>query len=307
MRKTRPLMLPDRHLTAMTSGANSPSAATTCVILTNGNVFARIIVEPVFTDPRFRVTGVVIVTGDYNGRSGVASAWALARETTIPYLIYKVLLLMIYRVGRGFGANAARNVQSVARVHDVPLLKVRSVSDERVGRFIKERGPDVLLSVSCPQHIPAQLRQLAARACVNVHSSLLPAYAGLAPYFWVLANGERESGTTVHYMVEQLDAGDVLAQRRLPIEFHTSAFALFHGLAREGALALLDGLAVAALGASARAQGLAARTYYSHPDLQSYIRLRQRGYHLIRISELRQALFGEQSRATKAQLGRPQA
>jgi len=199
MRKTRPLMLLDRHLTAMTSGATSPSAATTCVILTNGNVFARIIVEPVFTDPRFRVTGVVIVTGDYNGRSGVASAWALARETTIPYLIYKVLLLMIYRVGRGFGANAARNVQSVARVHDVPLLKVRSVSDERVGRFIKERGPDVLLSVSCPQHIPAELRQLAARACVNVHSSLLPAYAGLAPYFWVLAmaNGSLERPSTI--------------------------------------------------------------------------------------------------------------
>src|SRR5262249_53878895 len=154
-----------------------------------------------------------------------------------------------------------------ARLHDVPLLKARSVSDERVRRFIAERSPDVLLSVSCPQHVPAELRQLAASACVNVHSSLLPAYAGLAPYFWVLANGERESGTAGHYMVEPLGAGNVPAQRRLPIEVRTSAFALFHDLAREGALALLDGLAIAALGASARPQDQAVRTYYSHPDL----------------------------------------
>ena len=258
--------------------------APTCVILTNGNVFARIIVEPLFADPRFRVNGVVRITGDYAGRSGLSSAWTLARQTTIPYLIYKILLTVIFAVGGRCGIKAARNVQSVARVYDIPVLSARSVFDAAVRRFIEARTPDVIVSVSCPQRIPAELLQFASRACVNVHSSLLPTYAGLAPSFWVLANGEPEAGTTAHYMVERLDAGDVLAQRRISIPTPTSAFALFHELAREGASALADGLAIAALGGAAHPQRQDKRTYFSHPDLRSYLRLRQRGHRLIRIA-----------------------
>ena len=47
----------------------------------------------------------------------------------------------------------------------------------------------------------------------NMHGSLLPKYRGRAPVNWMLVNGEREAGLTLHHMVARADAGDIVAQR----------------------------------------------------------------------------------------------
>jgi hypothetical protein len=144
----------------------------TCVILTNGNVFARVILEPIFADPRWRVTGVVRITGDYLGQTGWRSAWWLARRTAVPYLAYKLALAVTYSVARWFGASAAQDVEAIARMHNVPVMHAQRVSDFIVTKFITERTPDVLVSVSCPQHIPQAI--LDCQSCLREYP-LVPA------------------------------------------------------------------------------------------------------------------------------------
>lgn len=51
----------------------------------------------------------------------------------------------------------------------------------------------------------------------NVHDSLLPAYAGFSPLTWALLDGEREVGVTAHLMDAELDAGDIVLQRAVPV------------------------------------------------------------------------------------------
>lgn len=53
---------------------------------------------------------------------------------------------------------------------------------------------------------------------VNIHPSLLPKFKGLGTYDRALSAGEKEHGTTVHWVVEELDAGPIIAQRSFPIE-----------------------------------------------------------------------------------------
>lgn len=52
---------------------------------------------------------------------------------------------------------------------------------------------------------------------VNIHPSLLPRYKGLDTYRRVLEAGEREHGTSVHFVTEQLDGGPIVAQAAVPI------------------------------------------------------------------------------------------
>jgi methionyl-tRNA formyltransferase len=45
-----------------------------------------------------------------------------------------------------------------------------------------------------------------------LHPSLLPAYRGPAPLFWIARNDERTTGVTLHFLAEKLDSGDIIAQ-----------------------------------------------------------------------------------------------
>lgn len=55
---------------------------------------------------------------------------------------------------------------------------------------------------------------------INIHPSLLPKHAGLmdlAVHQHVLDNHEQETGCTVHYVVEEVDAGPILLQKTCPV------------------------------------------------------------------------------------------
>ena len=57
---------------------------------------------------------------------------------------------------------------------------------------------------------------------INIHPSLLPAFGGAGMYGRrvheaVLASGATQTGCTVHYVTNEMDAGPIIAQRRLPV------------------------------------------------------------------------------------------
>ena len=52
---------------------------------------------------------------------------------------------------------------------------------------------------------------------VNVHASLLPKYRGGAPIHYAIINGDAEAGVTIMEMVKEMDAGDMVSQKALPI------------------------------------------------------------------------------------------
>ena len=60
-----------------------------------------------------------------------------------------------------------------------------------------------------------------------MHGSLLPRYRGRVPVNWAVIKGERETGATLHYMVEKPDAGDIVAQQAVPILPDDTAFEVF--------------------------------------------------------------------------------
>jgi methionyl-tRNA formyltransferase len=104
----------------------------------------------------------------------------------------------------------------------VPLLVQPRRDDPGHGHFVQslERlDPDLILVDSYSMLLAPEVLAVARHTALNVHGALLPQYRGANPTQWALLNDERETGVTIHVMSAEFDAGDIVAQRRVPIRF----------------------------------------------------------------------------------------
>lgn len=75
---------------------------------------------------------------------------------------------------------------------------------------------------------------------VNVHGSLLPQYRGAAPINWAIINGEKETGVTTFKLQHEIDTGDILLQKNLPIQEDETAGELHDKMKEAGAELLVQ-------------------------------------------------------------------
>ncbi|MBC6314802.1 methionyl-tRNA formyltransferase [Listeria grandensis] len=101
---------------------------------------------------------------------------------------------------------------------------------------------DLIVTAAYGQILPNELLDAPKHGCINVHASLLPAYRGGAPVHYAILDGKKETGVTIMYMVEKLDAGDMLARRSIPITDEDNVGTMFEKLSEVGASLLMDTL-----------------------------------------------------------------
>lgn len=90
--------------------------------------------------------------------------------------------------------------------------------------------PDILISAGYPYLLTAADLSV-ARINLNIHPSLLPKYRGKMSGWFIIANGEKETGATVHFMAPEMDRGNILAQK----SFALSPFDTLASVARKTA------------------------------------------------------------------------
>jgi methionyl-tRNA formyltransferase len=122
----------------------------------------------------------------------------------------------------------------LAAAHDIPLLAVRDLNAPANVARVADLRPDLLLVVGWTRLLGADLLTLPPLGAVGFHASLLPRYRGRAPVNWALINGEPETGNTMFYLDEGVDTGDVIDQRRIPIEDGDDCATLYRKVADAG-------------------------------------------------------------------------
>ncbi|WP_328841110.1 methionyl-tRNA formyltransferase [Streptomyces europaeiscabiei] len=120
------------------------------------------------------------------------------------------------------------SVADLAEQHGVPVLLRNRPDDDELLRALKEADPDLIVANNWRTWLPPEIFDLPPHGTLNIHDSLLPTYAGFSPLIWALINGEKEVGVTAHRMDGELDMGDVLLQRSVPVGPHDTATDLFH-------------------------------------------------------------------------------
>ena len=134
-------------------------------------------------------------------------------------------------------------VKEYAMTKDIPVYQPESCRDEAVLEQVRALEPDVIVVAAYGKLLPQAILDIPRVAIINIHSSLLPQYRGAAPINWAILNGDAETGVSVQYMVYQLDAGDILLEKRTPIDPEEDAGELYARLAKLGGEAASEALA----------------------------------------------------------------
>ena len=93
----------------------------------------------------------------------------------------------------------------------------RKAFDAALADVIERHAPDLLVLAGFMRILtPDFVRRFAGRM-VNVHPSLLPAFAGLHTHRRAIEAGCRIAGATVHRVTEELDHGPILDQVVVPV------------------------------------------------------------------------------------------
>ena len=217
------------------------------------------------------------------GKSLPGGLWFLVRRTGLRFVGRKALELfqsramaILFRlIGR------SRKVPSLREIkvrYGIPVVGSEDVNSLSTMDLLRSWHPDLVISIYLNQLIRRDLIQLPPLGCLNIHPALLPRNRGLFPYFWAIANADRETGVTLHWVDEKFDTGDLLLQEALCIKPGDTMTSLQYQSAQVGAELLTRGLDLIELGSPPRIpQDGSQASYYSWPRPADQRRFRERG------------------------------
>lgn len=133
-------------------------------------------------------------------------------------------------------------VKEAAVARGIPVYQPEKLRDSEELALLIDLGADLIVTAAYGQILPNVLLEAPKHGCINVHASLLPEYRGGAPVHYAILDGKTETGVTIMYMVEKLDAGDMLARRSIPITDEDNVGTMFEKLSEVGASLLMDTL-----------------------------------------------------------------
>jgi methionyl-tRNA formyltransferase len=152
-------------------------------------------------------------------------------------------------VGRGLELKASP-VKTKALEFGLSVFQPEKLSAPGQYEQLSALKPDVIVIVAYGQILRKNVLELPRLGCINIHSSLLPRWRGAAPIQWAILSGDSETGITTMHLVEKLDAGDVLLQKKTPISLNDTAETVHDRLATLGAeliVPTLEGLQAGSL------------------------------------------------------------
>jgi phosphoribosylglycinamide formyltransferase-1 len=133
-----------------------------------------------------------------------------------------------HRIGRivaVFSNKAEAGVVEKAKSHHVPVEIFTKVELEegRVAILLQKYRPDLIVLAGFLLKLPAHLIQQFPDKIINIHPALLPHYGGHGMYGMnvhhaVLANKEKQTGISVHYVNEHYDDGAIICQKSVDIQ-----------------------------------------------------------------------------------------
>lgn len=143
--------------------------------------------------------------------------------------------------GRGLKPQPSP-VKRAALGHHLQIFQPEDINRPAAIAQLRYLRADVFVVVAFGQILSREILGIPARACLNIHASLLPRHRGAAPIQAAIRSGDRHSGLTLIWMDEGLDTGDILLQKKTVIRLDDTAQTLHDRLAHMAPDALDEAL-----------------------------------------------------------------
>ena len=141
--------------------------------------------------------------------------------------------------GRGKKKLIESDVKKFALQHNLPILQPKNLKAPAFIEELRALKADLQIVVAF-RMLPEVVWNMPPLGTVNVHGALLPKYRGAAPINWAVINGEIETGVTTFLLKQEIDTGDILLKKAIPIGENETAGEVYNTLMHVGASALLE-------------------------------------------------------------------
>lgn len=143
---------------------------------------------------------------------------------------YEVVLVVSNVPGAG-GLDRAREAGVEALTIDHKLYgKDREAYERDLDNLLVLRNVEIVALAGFMRVLTQFFVRAWAGRLINIHPSLLPKYPGTKTHERALEAGDTEHGATVHLVVEEVDAGEIIGQARMPIHSGDTPETLAHRL-----------------------------------------------------------------------------
>ncbi len=131
-------------------------------------------------------------------------------------------------------------IHELAEKNNIRIFTPKTFKIEKNIDDVKNLQPDLIVVVAYGLILPKKLLDIPKYGCINIHPSLLPKYRGCAPMERCLMSNDNETGVCIMKIVEDLDAGDVIKCKKIPINKDTTIVDLKNVLSNLGAKMLME-------------------------------------------------------------------
>ena len=118
-------------------------------------------------------------------------------------------------------------IHKIARAREIPFLSNESRNEDKILEAIRSYSIDTILSVQHAWILSSQLLAAVGGQAFNVHSAKLPEYKGYNSCNHAILNGETVFASTVHWMSENVDMGNIAYEETFDIASDETARSLY--------------------------------------------------------------------------------
>jgi len=136
----------------------------------------------------------------------------------------------------------ATDVKSSAISAGLKVYQPENINSQEALNYLKGFNADLFVVVAYGQILSQQVLDIPELFAANIHASLLPKYRGAAPINWAVIKGEQVTGVSIIKLIRKMDAGPVLAQKKMDITGKDDAVILESKLSKLGAELIIDTL-----------------------------------------------------------------
>lgn len=139
-------------------------------------------------------------------------------------------------------------VKNLASLHGTTVYQPESLRSTEIVEILRSLEPELITVVAYGKLLPLSILELPSNGCINIHGSLLPKYRGSAPIQHTVLNGDPIAGVSSIFMGPEMDAGDIILEKSLPVGPDETSGELFARLSLIGADLLSETISAIAAG-----------------------------------------------------------
>ena len=173
------------------------------------------------------LSAIVIETGKTARRNKLRRTFQRSTIWQIPGKVLNIAFLFVYQA---IQERAMRDFVSAEEFatnfpDGIPKTYVDDINDTACKEFLEQQNPDYLV-VSGTALLKGYIIDIPSVAALNIHGGLVPKYRNVHSDFWAYVHGDRENiGTSILYLDEGIDTGDVVCQSSAGVEADDGLFA----------------------------------------------------------------------------------